>query len=117
MSRSQPFRSAQSRPGRRRLPSSRRGLLGVLLALLMVAGPLAALPASADSEFRDAPAANSDYGPNTDIVITRLGAGQDLSGALPPAGTTWPITSYPTSIPPGYEPDNPGFAGHHYAGH
>ena len=111
MSRSQPFRSAQSRPGRRRLPSSRRGLLGVLLVLLMVAGPLAALPASADSEFRDAPAANSDYGPNTDIVITRLGAGQDLSGALPPAGTTWPITSYPTSIPPGYEPDNPGFAG------
>ncbi len=81
----------------------------MLLAMLMIA-PLAS-PASARIDYvREVPA-NNPYGPNTDIVISRLGEGQSLTGALPPVGTTWPVASYPTSIPSGYQTNNPGFAG------
>ena len=97
-------------PSKRSLPHW-RGLLGVLLALLMIAAPLAA-PASARMDYVRGPGVpNAQYGPNTDITITRLGEGQALTGALPPAGQTWPVAQYPTTIPAGYETENPSFAG------
>lgn len=107
MSRSRPF--PRTRTKRTPLWAGSRGLLGVLLAVLMVAAPLS-VPASASPEA--APISEDDsYGPNTDIVITRTAEGQSLTGALPPVGATWPVTSYPTSIPAGYETDNVDFAG------
>ncbi|WP_461169861.1 DUF5979 domain-containing protein [Arthrobacter sp. Z1-15] len=109
MSRFQPLHEARSHTGRRRLRIAARGLLGVLLAMLMIA-PLAS-PASARIDYAREVPANNPYGPNTDIVISRLGEGQSLTGALPPVGTTWPVASYPTSIPSGYQTNNPGFAG------
>lgn len=90
-------------------------MLGLVLAAFMVALPPGA-PAGAvidpDARVRNA---NPAFEANTDLIITRLGEGQRLTGALPPAGSTWPIDAYPSTIPSGYESENVGFAGVIYA--
>ncbi|WP_066302728.1 thioester domain-containing protein [Arthrobacter luteolus] len=95
-------------------PQHRKGLraatlLGILVALLLLGLPLAG-PAHAELGS-EAPVDDPQYSANTDIVITSTGEGQAVQGALPPAGQTWPIDSYPTTIPPGYVTDNVSFAG------
>ncbi|MET4061551.1 hypothetical protein ABIB35_003124 [Arthrobacter sp. UYP6] len=86
-----------------------RGWAVLLLSLLLVAAPLAA-PANARINS-DGPVRNGLPSEVTDIVITSLGAGQAVTGALPPVGAEWPVASYPTSIPPDYVTDNVSFAG------
>ncbi|MCC3266471.1 DUF5979 domain-containing protein [Arthrobacter gengyunqii] len=113
--------SDQPHPSRSRrlsdpLPPSarRRSRWGILLAALLslmffvpMAGPAQAAP-DPEPPRNEAPA--SDAG--TDIVITSLGEGRrNISGYLPPLGATWPIDTYPTSRPAGYETENVGFAG------
>ena len=88
-----------------------RSALVFLMGLLLMAVPLAApARAAVDPEPTRNELPASDAG--TDIVITSLGEGRrNVPGALPPAGTTWPINAYPASIPPGYESETVGFAG------
>ncbi|WP_104055333.1 MULTISPECIES: thioester domain-containing protein [unclassified Arthrobacter] len=90
-------------------PSRMRNWAGILLALLLVAAPLGA-PANATLKpggpLRGA--ATSDV---TDISISSTGEGQAVNGALPPLGTDWPVTEYPTAIPPTYEREDVSFAG------
>ena len=85
-----------------------RSLIALALSLLLLlpfTAPAQALP---NLGVRNAPVGLSE---TTDIVITSLGAGQAVDGALPPQGSTWPVTSYPTSIPAGYQTENVDFAG------
>ncbi|MFZ3454755.1 DUF5979 domain-containing protein [Arthrobacter sp. 7Tela_A1] len=101
----------QTPPARRGTTHSRqrmRGLVGSALALLLLL-PFAG-PVHADLELPDR---NDPVGitERTDIVITALGDGRAVNGALPPVGATWPITSYPTSVPSGYTTENVDFAG------
>ncbi|MCC3297990.1 DUF5979 domain-containing protein [Arthrobacter caoxuetaonis] len=103
--------NTQKFPARRRATHSRlrmRGLVGFVLALLLLlpfAGPV---HARLDQPVRNDPVGITD---RTDIVITALGDGRAVNGALPPVGATWPITSYPTSVPQGYTTENVDFAG------
>ena len=93
---------------RRKLHRRVRGLAVLVLSFLLLlpfAGPV---QARIGEPVRNDPVGTSD---ETDIVITSLGFGQAVNGALPPVGTTWPIDSYPTSIPTGYETENVDFAG------
>ncbi|QWC11034.1 thioester domain-containing protein [Arthrobacter jiangjiafuii] len=82
----------------------------MVLALLLIASPLAA-PAQAAIEPEPVRGSVSERNANTDIVITSLGSGRAVSGALPPLGSTWPVATYPTTIPGDYERENVSFAG------
>ena len=85
-----------------------RGLAAFLLSLLLLlpfAGSVNALP---EEQVRNEPVVVSDQ---TEIIYTSNGPGQRVNGALPPAGTTWPVDRYPTSTPAGYETENVWFAG------
>ncbi|CEA07359.1 hypothetical protein BN1051_00671 [Arthrobacter saudimassiliensis] len=113
MASSLPFARSGPRPVLSR-SNGLRSLLVALLALFLVAAPLG-VPAGAIFE-RERPRGNPIVeGPNTDLIITRTGEGQRLTGALPPVGSTWPVNQYPTSIPAGYQTDNVDFAGVIYA--
>ncbi|WAP51067.1 thioester domain-containing protein [Arthrobacter sp. ATA002] len=109
--------SAQQSPAfrrRHRFGTGRRPprsgfLAGIFLALLLVAAPLG-VPANATLD-PDAPVRNGLISEVTDIVISSTGEGQAVSGALPPVGATWPVASYPTTIPQGYVTENVDFAG------
>ncbi|MBD7994537.1 Cys-Gln thioester bond-forming surface protein [Arthrobacter sp. Sa2CUA1] len=84
-------------------------LLAVLFSLLVLGLPLAG---TAHAELgSEAPVDDPQYTADTDIVITSTGESQAVQDALPPAGQTWLIDSYPASIPPGYVTDNASFAG------
>ena len=48
----------------------------------------------------------------TEITMTGTGAGQAVTGGLPPVGAPFdPTTGYPADVPTGYETANEGFAG------
>ncbi|MCC3277023.1 thioester domain-containing protein [Arthrobacter sp. zg-Y20] len=88
-----------------------RSVLVFLTGLLLMVVPLA-VPAQAVIDPGPPPNQAPIADANTDIVITSTGAGvSNVPGALPPVGTSWPITAYPTSIPSGYERETVGFAG------
>lgn len=110
-SRQSPACSPRKRIRARKQGRGVRKILAVLAALLMLAAPLAA-PAQAEIDAGPPPNALPTSGANTDILITSLGEGRrNVTGALPPAGSTWSIDSYPTSIPAGYVAETVGFAG------
>ena len=107
--------SAHQPPAERRRRSPHRRLktlaATVLLPLLLLMFLPLAGPVAAEPDLPDLLEENPTYRQSTDIVITSLGAGASVRGALPPVGQTWPITSYPTRTPAGYETNNVGFAG------
>ena len=110
-SRQSPASSPRKRIRARKQGRGVRKILAVLAALLMLAAPLAG-PAQAEVDPGPPPNGLPASGANTDILITSLGEGRrNVPGALPPAGSTWSIDSYPTSIPAGYVAETVGFAG------
>ena len=99
---SNPF-SKRNLSSLRRSRHRRHGLLsvlGTLTAAALVVTPL--LPAQASLNDA-APAAEAQAGPNTEIVISSLGAGLTLTGYLPPTVIVpEPEAAYPSSPPAGY---------------
>lgn len=98
------------------LPASarRRGLWSILLAALLSMAFFVPMAGPANAVIDPGPPPNRGQAedPNTDIFITSTGAGvNNVPGGLPPAGTTWPINAYPTSIPADYQRETVGFAG------
>ncbi|MER2138219.1 MAG: thioester domain-containing protein, partial [Arthrobacter sp.] len=93
---------------RRKLHGRLRGIAVLVVSFLLLlpfAGPV---QARIGEPVRNDPVGTSD---ETDIVITSLGFGEAVNGAIPPVGATWPIDSYPTTRPAGYETENVDFAG------
>ena len=86
-----------------------RGFLATVAALALLLVPLAG---PANGAFGDvAPVITPTFGPNTDIQVIGVGAGQTINGLEP--GTTAapdPAAPYPTTNPDGYV-SNSGFAG------
>ncbi|MDN3481573.1 thioester domain-containing protein [Arthrobacter sp. APC 3897] len=106
----QPHFNVRRRRGWPPQPSRSRSRWGILLAALLslmffvpMAGPANATP---DGPVRDSPPTEV-----TDITISSTGEGRSVTGALPPLGTDWPITEYPTAIPSTYEREDVDFAG------
>ena len=108
-----PQQSRVSRPRRRTVwirQSRFRSVLVFLVGLALIGFPLA-VPAQAVINPEPPRGNDSVRNTNTDIVITSLGNGRAVSGALPPVGTSWPVVSYPSSIPGNYEREDVSFAG------
>lgn len=83
-------------------------VLGSLAAMALVLIPL--VPAQARLEGPQ-PVLDAQTGPNTEIVITSLGAGLTLTGYQPPTAIVPdPATAYPATPPAGYVPETT-FAG------
>ena len=103
-------RFRRSRRGSSRRPSILRVWAGLLLAPVLLAAPLA-VPAGATLTPGGGPVRGGATSEITDISISSLGDGEAVSGALPPAGTSWSVAQYPTTIPSGYVREDVSFAG------
>jgi len=85
-----------------------RGGLGIFVFLFM----LLQFAVPANAVFSGESPGNEVPSDITEITMTGTGAGQAVTGGLPPVGAPFdPTTGYPADVPTGYETANEGFAG------
>ena len=98
--------SAEVRRGMRRRLGYPLGILGALTVLML--GTV--VPAQA--VFSGPQPGDAVPNAEVEITMTGMGVGTSATGGLPPIGQAFdPTGGYPGDVPPGYEANNPGFAG------
>lgn len=88
----------------RRISDRKSRLLAAIGAIALAALVLFPLAPAAHARLGDeAPVGDATYGANTEIVLTGLGSGQNVTGFQPPTVITPdPLAAYPDTPPAGY---------------